>query len=820
MIKNMFSIIVRNFIRQKAFSFINIFGLSIGMAVSIIILLYVKDELSYDKYNENADRTYRVTREWLNDDGSSSLHLARVAPPIATLLKKDFPDAIQEVNRLFGGYGFLIKSGSGSDEVSYEERYAYLTDDNFFDVFSIKLLQGNKATVLSGPGKVVITESAARRYFGDENPIGKTLRTINYQDNSDIPLLVTGVMEETPSNSHFRIDLLASLETMVPVFGRDFFATNWGSNNFATYILFADQYKAEDLQKQFPDFLDRHLGKLYDGDEAPKDIKPSDYNILHLQKLTDIHLKSKLSTELSENGDITNVRLFSAIAIFILIIACINFMNLATARSARRAREVGVRKVMGAFRGQLVLQFLIESIVMVFVSLIFALLIVELSLPYFNDFAAKDLKIGLLSDPAAIIGLVGLTIVTGFIAGSYPAFYLSSFKPIKVLKSSVIKSSGGLNLRKVLVIFQFAIAISLIISMIIIHNQRSFMLNKELGYDHDQIIVLRSDRSVMERLETIKGELLTNPAIQSVSGSSLIPSDRLLNSQGGKKLDGNTPEPIGFMLANVDVDYDYLKTFGIELLAGRDFSREFSSDDTAAFILNQTAVKRMGWGDANSAINRRIEYGNETGRVIGVVKDFYFESLHNEITPIIFRIEPGEYWNISVKVSGQNLDETISFLEDKWKYYRSGQNFEYSFLDDNINRLYHTEKRLGNIFNIFSALAIFIGLLGLFGMASFSAEQRTREIGVRKVFGAEVSQILWLLTQEFTKWVLLANLIAWPLTWFVADIWLDDFANRISFPYLAFIIAGISSFALSAATVAWQAVRAARQNPVNSLKYE
>lgn len=822
MIYNILNIIFRNTIRQKAFSIINILGLSIGMAVSILILLYVKDELSFDRYHEHSDRIYRVTREWLNDDGKSSLHLARVAPPIATLLKSDFAEAIEEINRVFGGFDALFKFGVGADEVSYIEKRAYYTDANFFKIFSAEVLKGDLATALTGPGKVVITESTAQKYFDDDDddPIGKELRGENFLDNSDIPLIITAVVKDFPANSHFRPEILVSLETFYPIFGKEYFDTNWGSNNFATYILFAENYKASDLGKQFPEFLNRHLGAYYDGEGDGDDLKPSDNNILHLQKLTDIHLRSHLSTELSDNGDIVNVRLFSAVAIFILLIACINFMNLSTARSVRRAKEVGVRKVLGAFRSQLILQFIFESLFMAAISLVLALVMVEFSLGYFNSFVGKNLQLSLFSDRYISLGLMLLTLITGVVAGSYPAFYLSSFRPIAVLKSDTGVGRSGWAFRKILVLFQFSIAIILIISMIVIHKQRNFMLDKELGYDHEQILILPSDPGVMKKMETLKSEMLSNPSVISVSGSSLVPSERLLNSQGGRLLDGDKPEPIGFRLSNVDVDYDFFNTYGIEMAAGRNFSRDFSNDDSASFILNESAVKRFGWDEPQNAIHRRLEYAEKQGRIVGVVKDFHFESLHYGVDPIIFRIDKGNLWNVSVKISGKNIKETIDFIEEIWKQYRPGYPFEFSFLDQRLNNLYSREQRLGSLFNIFSALAIFIGLLGLFGMASFSSEQRTREIGIRKVFGVGVSEIILLLSREFTKWVLLANVIAWPVAWLMADAWLDTFANRILMPYWAFVAAGVVSFLLAIATVSWQAARAAKQNPVISLKYE
>jgi len=809
MFRSYLKIALRNLLRHKGYFFINILGLAIGISACILIMLFVQDELGYDQFHANKDRIYRVTRNWFNSDGTVSLHLARIAPPIGPLLANDYPAGIEKMVRIRSDYNTLLKVG---DDHFIEDRFLW-AGEAFFEIFSFPLLRGDPATVLSKPNTVVLTRSTAEKLFGGiDASIGKI---INYEGEND--LIVTGVAEDSPHNSHFKFDYLGSLKTLIQKWGSDFFATNWGRNNYGTYLLFAENFSADNLRAQIPGFLDRHLTQrsLEERGRAPT-VQPSKTTMLHLQKLMDIHLHSHLNSEWEANGDITNIYLFTAIAFFILLIACINFMNLATARSSRRIKEIGMRKVLGAQRRQLVYQFLGESIFMSLVAMLAAVILVEIATPYFNQFAGKDLRLNFDS----VIYLVGLLILVSFLAGSYPAFYLSRFRPITVIRDISTFSSGRSFFRTTLVIFQFTISISLIICMGIIHSQIEYWLNKDLGYKKDHLVLLRSSAEIRENLSSVKAQLLQNPNILAVAGSRLVPTNHLLNSWGGRRLDGEEPQPLQFRLAVQECDYDFLDTYQIPLVAGRYFSQEYGTDDSSAYILNESAVQELGWGDPQNAIGRELEYGGRRGRIVGVVKNFHFESLRNEIVPIIFLITKDSNYTISVRIRPENVQATLGFLENIWSRLRSQYPFEYRFLDQQYHDLYQSEIRLGDVFAIFSVLAIFIACLGLLGLASFTAEQKTKEIGIRKVLGASVIRIVALLTKEFSKWILIANLIAWPVTWYGMQQWLQDFAYRIDMGIWIFVISALLALAVAILTVSYQAIRAAMANPIDVLHYE
>jgi putative ABC transport system permease protein len=542
--------------------------------------------------------------------------------------------------------------------------------------------------------------------------------------------------------------------------------------------------------------------------------------MLHLQKLTDIHLHSHLNSEWRSNGDIKNVYLFSVIAFFILLIACINFMNLATARSSKRAREIGMRKVLGARRKHLIWQFLGESVIISLISTVLAVILVEISFPYFNEFAGKELALNFIENFSYIFMLIGLLLFVGILAGSYPALYLSGFRPLSVIQDNSRLSSSRSVFRTVLVVAQFTISITLIICMAVVHNQVEFWINKDLGYDKEHIVLLPASPEIRSNLESVKTQLLKNPNISHVAGSRLVPTNNLVNSWGGRRLDGDEPEPLQFRLAVHECDYDFIDTYGMEILAGRNFSREYGTDDSAAFILNESAIGKLGWKDPEKAVGKPLRYGGQDGRVIGVVKNFHFESLHNKIVPIIFLINENGIRSISVKVRSENIRETIRFLEDKWQALRPEYPFEYRFLDDQYNNLYRSEVRLGEIFGVFAVLAVLIACLGLLGLVSFTAEQKTKEIGIRKVLGATVGGIVMLMTKEFSRWIIIANLVAWPIARYSMNAWLENFAYRIDISLWMFVLAGAVALLIALLTVGWQALRAAFINPVESLRYE
>ncbi len=812
MFKNYLKIASRNLFKYKTYTLINILGLSVGIACTILILLFVKDELSYDKFYKNHDRIYRVTREWLNNDGESSLHLARVAPPIAMLLKNDYPDLIEEIARVRAGFNTLIKLDDGR---SFVEQELFWAEENFFRIFDYEFIYGNPESALKEPNSIVLTKSIAEKYFGDENPVDKV---INYEDR--VSLKVTGVINNLPQNTHFQFDILGSFKTLVPVFGEEYFRTNWSSNNYLTYILFPENVTPETLESRFPEFLDRHLSdREGDGTVDTPVRMPHETNILHLQRLTDIHLKSHLSSEVGENGNIDNIYLFVIIALFILGIACINFMNLATARSAKRAREIGMRKVLGALRQQLVYQFLGESFFISLLSLIVAIIMVELMLPSFNTFAGKELSLNIFSDPFIGGGLVLFLFIVSLISGSYPAAYLSGFIPVEVLKSKVGLKSGSILFRKILVVSQFTISIALIIAVGIVIDQMKFMQNKDLGFTKEQIVLLPADNTMWDKAESIKGRLKMNPGVVNASFSRLVPSDRLLNSWGARTKDGDNPGQVPFRIAVIEIDYDFFNTYDMEIVAGRMQSREFASDSAEAFVLNEEAVKKLGWLPVENAVGRPFVYGNRSGRIVGVVADNNFESLHNKIAPQIYVIQP-QVHRVSVRVNPENLKATLAFLENEWSGLRPDYPFEYTFLDERFEELYREEARLGELTGMFSGLAIFIACLGLFGLASFEAEQKTKEIGIRKTLGATVSSIVINLSSEFLKLVLISNLIAWPVAFWGMKEWLGTFAYSTSISAVTFIMAGTAALIISLLTVSFQSVKAALANPIKSLHYE
>ena len=815
MFRNYFKIAIRNLVKHKAYSFINIFGLALGISVCILILLFVKDELSYDKFYEKNDRIYRVTREWLNSkDGESSLHLARCAPPIATLLENDYPHLIEEITRVRADYQTLLKI----DDRAFEEEGFFFAEQSYLKIFGHNFIYGNAEGALAEPNTLVLTKSISEKYFGKVNPIGEIIK---YEDGEDtFDLKVTGVIEDLPSNTHFPIDILASFKSLIPVFGEDFFMTNWGRNNYLTYILFRENVSAADLEREIPNFLDKHLTAAFENRTGRlPDNKPSDTNVLHLQKLTDIHLHSHLSSEIKVNGDINNVYVFTIIAFFTLLIACINFMNLATARSSKRAREIGMRKVLGAERTQLIYQFLGESLFISFVSTFLAIILVQITIPYFNNFVEKELSLSLFSDSMIGIGLILLFFFVGMISGSYPAFLLSGFLPVKVLKGTSSLRSSSSSLRKVLVVSQFAVSIALIVCVGVVSKQMDYLKDKKLGFNKDHIVVLPGAFSMFDNQESFKNRLLNNQGVKNVSFSRLVPSDKLLNSWGGRTIDGDNPGPVGFRIAGVEIDYDFFDTYEMKLVAGRKQSKDFTTDSLEAFVINVETAKQLGWMPIEKAVDRPFQYGNRKGKVVGVVEDVYFESLHNKISPQIYVIQPRVY-NVSIKIDNENIAETIGFLKDVWKDYRRDYPFTYSFLDDEFNELYQSEQRLGVIFRYFSILAIIIACLGLFGLASFTAEQKTKEIGIRKTLGASVSNIVYLLSLDFVKLVLIANIIAWPIAYYAMGEWLKTFAYATELSMFTFIFSAIIAFAIALFTISFQSIKAALTNPIDSIKYE
>ncbi len=792
--------------KQKGYTLINILGLSIGMAACIIILLFVQKEMSYDRFHEKSDRIYRVSRQWFNENGESSLHLGHCAPPFAPLLKNDFEGPIENSVRLLRGFNSLIIY----EDKQIEEANFFFADKDFFEVFSFDLVAGDPQKVLAEPNGIVLTETTAKKYFGEEDPMGKIL---SYQNQAD--LKVTGIAKDGPDNSHFHFDMLCSFATVENFFGLENLMQNWGSNNYATYLLLAEGTDPDFLEAQFPGFLDKHLGEF-------NGISASVFNKLNLWPLTSIHLHSHLDSEIESNGDIAYVYIFSIIALLILVIACINFINLSTARATRRAKEVGLRKVIGATKRTLFRQFMSESILMAVISLVLAIFLVELLLPYLNIhlFENMELSMNYGQNGFAYILLVGLTLLVGFVAGSYPALYLSRFQPIETLRNSSQRGSHKSLLRSSLVVFQFAISITLIVGVGIIQQQLNFVKSKPLGFDKENVLSLPANDEIFNQYEALKNRFLQHPGITDVTLSSRVPSGRLLDSQGGSAEVNGEMKTLSTRVADVHVGHDYLPAYGVKLVAGRNFDRNLASDSSQSFILNEAAVAAIGWDSPQSAIDKQFTYGGREGRIIGVTEDFHFENLKQSIAPIVFLITQGRANQVSIRMHEGAREEVMAYLEEQWTYLRPGYPFTASFVSDSFDSQYSEEDRLAKLVSYFSLLAIFIAALGLLGLASFMTEQRFKEIGIRKVLGASATQILVLFTSKFTYLVLIAFPLGALASYFLMNYWLQSFAYRTHINVIPFLWAGGLAILIAWITISFQSYRAAIIDPVKAIKDE
>jgi putative ABC transport system permease protein len=785
MIKNYIKIALRNLTRHKGYSLINIAGLAIGMACCILILLWVQDELSFDRFHKNSNNIYRVIQDINFTDHSTTWAITQ--GPLGPSLKEDFPEIVNFTR--VTGRRFRLTYG----EHSYDEVLG-MTDSSIFEMFTFPLIEGDPQTALSEPHSIVLTREMAKKYFGNENPIGKVLKADDRYD-----FLVTGIIEEFPKNSHFRYDFLIPF-----IFGRELNYTvdNWRNSQFRTYV---------QLQEGIPyqEVVQKISAYLYEKPTIEKDAR------LNLQPLARIHLYSRYEFD-SAHGDITYVTIFSLIAFFILLIACINFMNLTTARSANRAREVGMRKVAGAYRRDLIRQFFGESILLAFIALTFAVGLVFLLLPVFNDLAAKELRFGISGNFQALLALGMIALFTGIIAGSYPSLFLSGFQPANVLKGTAHSGARGSTFRKVLVVLQFSLTILLIVCTTVVYNQMNFMRNRKLGYDKEYLVyaVLRGD--MRKQFDAVKEELMKNPNILDVTSSATIPTYGYNFSNSLWRWEGQDPDEEILMRASF-IDYDYFKTFGMEIIEGRSYSKEFSTDPKEALIVNEEAVKVMGM---ESPIGKQLGIGDNQAKIIGVVKNYHFRSLKQEIEPLILILNPGQCYALFARLKSEGISQAINHMEKIWGQFAPGFPFSYRFMDEAIDNLYRSEQQIGTIFRYFAILAIFISCLGLFGLASYMAEQRTKEIGIRKVLGATVSNILFLLTKEFTKWVLIANALAWPLAYYAMNRWLQGYAYRINIAVWSFVLAAALALAIALFTVSYQAIRAATANPADALRYE
>jgi putative ABC transport system permease protein len=810
MICNYLKIAWRNLTKYKFISFINLFGLTVGLTCCLLILTYIINELSYDHYRQSKN-IYRVERTFLNpQDKSVNLRLSSIAPPFAALLANDFKE-IKKVSQVLGNGPTPFKY----DEKLFNENNSFFADSAILDLFDVKVTKGNASHALDDPFTIMLAEETAKKYFGNDEAINKVIRM-----NSQFDLKVTGVYKSLPSNSHVHPELLISLTTLMDtaVYGRQNCVDNFGNNAFYTYILLPDNYDPKRLEAQLPAFQNRHISN--DGPDGS--IKASDYSLLTLRKVTDIHLYSHKDDEAEENGDITRVYVFSAIALFILLIACINYMNLSTARSVLRGKEIGIRKVVGARRKELIGQFLSESVLICWIATILAFLLTWASLPFLNKLSGQNLSIEILLKWQIVLPLVLVPFIVGLLSGIYPALFLSSFQPIKVLKGVFKVGSRSISFRQVLVVVQFAISIILIICTAIVFQQLRYMQTKSLGFNKDHIVTLAYNGNLTPKYESFRAELLSNSNIKSITRSSRIPTGRLLDAMGSQINRGDSLTPTQADIKFIVADEDYLPTYGVNIVAGRNFSKAYGRD-TSAFLINEAAVKILGLKSNEDAVGKRFQYGGRQGELVGVFNDFHFESMHQRILPLVMFIpkQVGNFGRLSVKVSG-NIPAALSHLENTWKKFSPDIPFDYAFLDQRFEKLYQSEERQRAIFTVFACIAIFVACLGLFGLSAFAISQRVKEIGIRKVLGASVNSIVTLLSKDFLKLVALAAIFAFPVAFYAMYKWLEDFAYRIDIraEWWVFLVAGIIAAVVAFLTIGFQAIKAGTANPVTNLRTE
>lgn len=800
---NYLKIAFRNVLKHKLTAAINIVGLSIGLASFILILMYVQDELSYDRYHEDADRIYRLISkhdfEGVGEDAAS-------APfPVGPTLLSEYPAMIEQTVRVFNFQAprSLIQLG----EKSFNEKKLFFADSNFFNLFNYEFLYGNPETALNESFAVVITKETAKKYFANENPMGKTLR---YENRFD--LKVTGVIEKVPSNSHFRWDMMASMASVKTMY-RGRLPQTWVWNPCWTYIKLKEGITPENVEADFPHFIDKYF---YDA------MKES--ITLYLQPLTKIHLHSRLDYEIEPNGNITYVIILSAIAVFLLLIAIINFMNLSTATSSRRAREIGMKKVVGAEKSQLVKQFLGEAILMSFFALLLSLLLVEFGINWFNSLSDKSLSIQQLLEPEFVLFLLFLGLITGLLSGLYPALYLSSFQPLKVLKGQFAGGARSGKARKILVTVQFTISIGLIISTLLAFDQLSFLQNADLGFNKSSVIFVPVNRTpIVPKYEAFKHDLEKHSAILSVTALDDIFG--VAHNTHEFRPEGFPEDKWKFYPALV-IQHDFLKTFEIPIVAGRDYSSENKTDPVDAILINEAMVKHLGWGSNENALGKKFKSLAGEERVVGVFKDFNATSLHQGSTPFVLNIKEEERVNgfflryIAIRVAEGSIQQAIEIIENTFHQFAPGRPFEFSFLSDELNKQYKEEERLSRFSLALTALIIIVAGMGLFGLVSYMIGQRRREISIRLTLGAGLHHMLALFFKEYLIIIAVANLIAWPLSWLMLDSWLDNFAYRTNINLTYFLLAALVTMMLTLIIISWRTIAAMINNPMHALRSE
>lgn len=802
MFTHFLKIAYRNLVRRKVYSIINITGLAVGIACCLLITYYVRHELSYDKYNTKGDRIYRVIQTFRTQQKGEKLppptpedYQVWGCAPVGPALAAKFP-AIEKLVQFTSPWNMLLQTGN----TRIQQENILFMDSTAFDIFSWKMMAGNPHSALQAPNSIVLTKSVSEKLFGKENPVGKSLVVNNGES-----FQVTGLMEDVPTNSHFTFNALVSMNTFRK-WNKDIFEW-WGYVDFYTYFTIKQNANIASIEARVPEFL-----KAYDAGPG--------YTIA-FEKLYDAYLYSLATRQPGTTGSPSNIYIFAFVALFILVLACINFMNLSTARSMERAKEVGVRKVLGAVRGGLVRQFLSESVILSFVAAIIAVVLAHFTLPLVGELSGKDFTRVSLFSWQMLMWIALFTTVTGLVAGLYPAWFLARFKTMLVLKGVFQTSGKGIALRKVLVVFQFTVSMALIAGTGIIFSQLSHLRHHELGFKRDQMMIIDfgGDFAVQKKIEAVKKALLDHPAVMAASASRAVPGEFLPNAYT------EIQSPEGPMKGNApliyEIDFDFIPTFQIPLLAGRAYSRDFPVDSAKSMVINEAAAKMFGYTNPADAVGKKFAQWGREGTIIGVLKDFNFRSLHLPVEPLTLRYGyPDNLNRIALVVKADNLSSTLSDLKKIWDQIAPERPFLYSFLDDTFNSQYQADASFGRVFSLFSGLAIFIACLGLFGLATFTAEQRTKEIGIRKVLGSSVAGIVTLISKDFMRLVIIAIVVAVPVTYWAMNKWLDDFAYRVQIGPGIFLISALVAIVVALVTISWQSVKAALANPVKSLRNE
>ena len=813
MINNYIKTTLRNIQKHRILSVINILGLTIGLSAMILIGIYVRHEISFDRFHKHAENIYRIERKGVFD--GNEFHLPHTNNLIPPAMQDEFPPVVNFV-RIWPREVMLQDSRK-----NYHQEEIYFADASFFDMFSFPLVEGDPSDVLTRPYSAVLSREMAEKYFGNTDAVGQTMEVQAF--DSTITLTVQGLMENMPENSHLQSGMIVSYKTAQSLTPPSLLNT-WVGNYLYSYIRVKEGTDLNQLTAQLPSFIKKYMSadfKRMLGD----DVQVSKMLHFHLQPLTDIYLYARLDYAIGPTGDINKIYTAVGIALLILIIACINYINLSTAKSMTRAREVGLRKVFGAHRRKVILQFISESVVLAIIALLLSMIVVESLLPWFNSFLLKELSIGYLRRPEILFILLGSAVLIGTLAGIYPALYISSYRPISILKGTDHSPTGSAsgNIRKGLVIFQFAISIGLLISVFTMNRQLMYMIQKDLGFEEEQVMVVRSDNHTFrDNMQTIRQELMGHPEIQNVGLANRIVGEEEYGDGVFRRKDDPKENTENFTILHIGENL--IPSLNIELLAGRNFSSDYGSDRHSSYIINESAMKMLGYQDPREAVGSRlIEMNLDSqgeGQIVGVVRDFHYQPLHIRIKPLIFIFREQGLNNMYVKLDGQHTKQSISLVQSVIDQNAPGINFHYTFLDNHYRNSYRKEMRMKKLFTIFTILAIFIASMGLFGLAAFMTERKTKEIGIRKAIGASTSRIIVILSSQFLKWVLIANLIAWPVVYFALNKWLQNFAFHIEQNVVYFLLASIIALAVAQLTIFYQAFTAARTNPVESLRYE